>query len=335
MTLSSLAIGLLPVVLFLGSLVLMDSYKLVHARALVTAMLIGAIAAAICFEVNRALLMTFHLPIGLLTHVVAPVIEEFAKALYVVWLVRVHRVGFLVDAAILGFAIGAGFALVENLYYAGTLGDAGPWLWIARGLGTAIMHGATTAVVGVLTKDAADRRAELTWLQPLPGLAIAIAAHAVFNNVARQPLLAAAFVLLGLPLVMIVVFERSERATRDWLGTGLDLDMELLELVMSEGVSDTRVGRYLHTLRQRFDGAVVADMLCLLRIHLELSVRAKGMLIARAAGVDVPIDNSVRDNLKELTHLERVIGATGRLAMQPILAASGRDLWQLQMLTRG
>lgn len=334
MTLTSLAIGLLPVVLFLGALVLMDSYKLVHGRSLLIAILVGAIAATICFEVNRSLLVAFHLPVTLLTHFVAPVIEETAKAFYVVWLVRVHRVGFLVDAAIMGFAIGAGFALVENLYYAGTLGDAGPWLWIARGLGTAIMHGATTGVVGVLTKDAADRQDRVTWVQPLPGLLIAIAAHAVFNHIARQPLIAAAFVLLVLPLVMLAVFERSERATRDWLGTGLDLDMELLELVMSEGVSDTRVGKYLLTLRERFDGAVVADMLCLLRIHLELSVRAKGVLIARAAGVEVPIDDSVRDNLKELSHLEQVIGVTGRMAMQPILAASGRDLWQLQLLAR-
>jgi RsiW-degrading membrane proteinase PrsW (M82 family) len=334
MTLTSLAIGLLPVVLFLGALVLMDSYKLVHWRALVTAILVGGIAAAICFEVNRLLLVAFHLPVVLLTHFVAPAIEETAKAFYVVWLVRVHRVGFLVDAAIMGFAIGTGFALVENLYYAGTLGDAGPWLWIARGLGTAIMHAATTGVVGVLTKNAVDRQDRVTWTQPLPGLLIAIAAHGVFNHIARQPLLATGFVLLVLPLVMIVVFERSERATRDWLGTGLDLDIELLEVVMSEGVSDTRVGRYLHTLQERFDGPVVADMLCLLRIHLELSVRAKGVLIARAAGVEVPIDDSVRANLREMSHLEQTIGVTGRMAMQPILSASGRDLWQLQLLAR-
>jgi len=29
-----------------------------------------------------------------------------------------------------------------------------------------------------------------------------------------------------------------------------------------------------------------------------------------------------------------VIGVTGRMAMQPILAASGRDLWQLQLLAK-
>ena len=39
------------------------------------------------------------------------------KALIVVVLIRTHRIGFLVDAAILGFAVGTGFALVENLYY--------------------------------------------------------------------------------------------------------------------------------------------------------------------------------------------------------------------------
>jgi len=329
-----LAIGLLPVVLFLGALVLMDSYKLVRPRSLAVALLSGIGAAALCFALNRALLEAFHLPLTVLTGIVAPTLEETAKAAFVVWLVRRHKVGFLVDAAILGFATGAGFALVENLYYAGAMHAASPWLWIARGLGTAIMHGATTSVVGVLAKDAADRHGEVTWTQPLPGLAIAIAAHAVFNHVSRQPLLAAAFVVLVLPLVLFVVFERSERVTRDWLGTGLDLDMELLELVMSDGVSDSRVGRYLHTLRERFEGTVVADMLCLLRIHLELSVRAKGVLIARAAGVEVPLDDGVRANLVELRHLERSIGPTGRLAMQPILAASGRDLWQLQMLSR-
>ncbi len=331
---TSLAIGLLPVVLFLAALVLMDSYKLVRARSLAGALVAGVAAAGLAFALNRAILDAFHLPMLALTGLVAPLLEELAKAAYVVWLIRRHRVGFLVDAAILGFATGAGFALVENLYYAGAMHTANPWLWIARGLGTAIMHGATTGVVGVLAKDAADRHDGVRWTQPLPGLAIAVATHAVFNLISRQPLLAAAFVLLVMPLVLFVVFERSERVTRDWLGTGLDLDMELLELVLSEDVSDSRVGRYLHELRDRFDGAVVADMLCLLRIHLELSVRAKGVLIARAAGVEVPLDETVRANLDELRYLERAIGPTGRLAMQPILAASGRDLWQLQLLSR-
>ena len=44
-------------------------------------------------------------------------IEEVAKALYIAWLLRSNRVGFMVDTAISGFAVGAGFAVLENLTY--------------------------------------------------------------------------------------------------------------------------------------------------------------------------------------------------------------------------
>ena len=47
----------------------------------------------------------------------APLVEEALKALWIAVLLRRGRVGFLVDAAILGFAVGAGFALVENVEY--------------------------------------------------------------------------------------------------------------------------------------------------------------------------------------------------------------------------
>jgi hypothetical protein len=40
----------------------------------------------------------------------------------------------------------------------------------------------------------------------------------------------------------------------------------------------------------------------------------------------------VRANLEEMRYLERTIGATGRLAVQPLLANSDKDLWQLHLL---
>lgn len=79
---------------------------------------------------------------------------------------------------------------------------------------------------------------------------------------------------------------------------------------------------------------VVADLFCLLTIHLELSLRAKGMLIARAAGVEVPVDDSVRANLEEMKYLEKAVGPTGLLAILPLRQRSRRDLWQILMLAR-
>ena len=327
-----LLLGFLPVLLFLVALLLMDSYKLVATRAIFVTIAIGCAAAILSFLVNRALL-GLHVEAETLRRYVAPVVEEVIKAAYILYLIRSEKVGFMVDAGIRGFAVGTGFALVENLYYARSLGDYGVMLWLIRGLGTAIMHGSASAIVGILGKSLAERHPRAAWTFA-PGLVIAIAVHSVFNHFLVSPLLAAGIMVLLMPLLVVAVFERSEKATQDWLGVEFDSEVELLEKILTGELTDTRAGRYLESLRQRFSGAVVSDMLCLLRVHLELALRAKGMLVAQAAGVRVAPDEHVRANFAELEYLRSSIGRTGMIAMLPILRNSGRDLWQLQLLSQ-
>jgi len=330
----ALSLGFVPVVLFLLGLRLMDSFKLVHGRTLALALGGGAASAALAYVVNRALLDHAGIGVDLLRTLVAPPIEEALKAAALVWFLRSNRVGFLVDAAIAGFAVGTGFALVENFYYARALGDVSPALWLARGLGTAVMHGSTTAVIAIVAKAIRDRNPRARALALLPGLVIAIAVHAAYNGLPFHPLLTSAALLLVMPVLLMFVFDRSERSTREWLASGFDGEMDMLEQILDDSVQGTHVGRYLETLRERFEPLVLADLLCLLRIHLELSLRAKGMLLARAAGVEVAPDESVRANLRELRHLERVVGPTGQLAILPLRRTSSRDLWQIMMLAR-
>jgi len=333
MTPVALAVGLLPVLLFLTGLLFLDSYKLVTRRAVLLTIAGGGLAAILAFGLNRAAL-DGGLDPALVKRYLAPLIEESLKASIVVALIRAARVGFMVDAGIHGFAAGAGFALVENLYYAQTLGASSLAVWIVRGLGTAIMHGSTTAIVGILTKDLSDRHAGGVLRAAWPGLAIAIAIHSLFNHFLLDPMISSALLVLLMPLLVIAVFERSERATTAWLGTGLDSDVELLEMIGSGEIHQTHVGEYLESLKSRFPGPVVGDMLCYLQIYLELSLRAKGILIARAAGIDVPVDASVRANFEEMKFLERSVGPTGKIALLPFLRTSSRDLWQLTMLAK-
>jgi len=326
-----LLLGLLPVVLFLAVLILIDSYKLVTRRSILAALSAGAVAALACFIANRFLIGSVRLDEHLVRRYVAPVLEESVKAAYIVYLIRSARVGFLVDAGIQGVAVGTGFALIENLYYAGAMRSEGLGLWIVRGLGTAVMHGSTTAIVGILSKSLTERRGSTSPRLFLPGIALAALVHSLFNQFILSPFVSTAAVLVVMPLLVGIVFERSEKATRDWLGSGLDSDVELLELIQSGEIADTPVGSYLASLN-RFPGPVVADMLCLLRIHLELSLRAKGILIARSAGVHLPVDDQVRANFEEMKYLERSIGKTGRIAITPFMRTNARDLWQLHVL---
>jgi len=106
----------------------------------------------------------------------------------------------------------------------------------------------------------------------------------------------------------------------------------MLELIDSGSFSDSRVGRYLHELRDKFEGPVVADLLCYLRIYTELALKAKGILIMREAGFDATIDEGTREKFAELRYLEKSIGKTGRLAIQPMLHMSHKELWQLYMI---
>ena len=55
-----------------------------------------------------------------------------------------NRIGYKLDAVIFGFAIGAGFSVVENIFYLVRFPSSPPPVWMVRGLGTAVMHGTTT-----------------------------------------------------------------------------------------------------------------------------------------------------------------------------------------------
>lgn len=325
-------IALLPVLLFLGALILMDSFKLVRLRAVVQAIVAGGAAALVAALVNGQLLDGTGFDVREYSLYVAPVVEELLKAAWIVFVIRRGRVAFLVDAAIVGFAVGAGFALVENLDYLTHLGSVSLSLWFARGFGTAVLHGATTATVAVVSKGIYDRRAGLEAFAP--GLAIAALIHSLYNYFVGtlSPILSALVLLATLPLLLMVVFDRGEKATRSWLAGEFDGDVEMLQQILAGTLANTRTGAYLESLKTRFEGTVVADMLCLLQIQLELKVRAKGILMAREAGMDVPIGDDVRANLKELQYLEAQIGRTGLLAMKPILSLDSRDVWQLSMM---
>jgi len=326
------AAGVLPVFLFLGALVLVDSYKLVALRAVLLSVAAGMVAGFASWGANVWLRPALHLDWDQYSRYAAPVVEESLKAVYVIFLLRRSKMGFVVDAAIFGFAIGTGFAFLENLYYLHANPDATTWTWIVRGFGTAIMHGGATAIVAMVSLTLQNRFDAFRPYVLLPGLGVAAVLHSLYNHFLLQPILATALIVLVAPYLSVAVFRQSERETQSWLGTGFDTDQELLRVVRSGQVSGTPVGRYLKTLRSRFPAEVIVDMMCLLRLHAELAVRAKGVLMMREAGFDAAPDPTLKDKFEEVRYLERSIGKTGLRALHPFLHTSTRDLWQLTVL---
>jgi RsiW-degrading membrane proteinase PrsW (M82 family) len=329
-----IVLGLLPVFSFLVVLILLDGYKLVRPRWIAGLIAAGAVTAVASLFLNGAILDHTEIDENRLVRIIAPAVEELLKGAIVIVLLMRRRIGFLVDAAIFGFAVGAGFALVENPSYFFILEDRSLALWVVRGFGTAVMHGGVTAIFAMIAKSLADRNGGARWWVFFPGFAVAWTLHSIFNHFFFSPYVSTALILAVLPIFFVTVFALSERRTRDWLGVGFDTDAELLELIGGGRISEDRIGRYLEELRERFPAATVADMLCLVRLRAELSIRAKGVLLAREAGFTLPQDPEIEDRLAEIEYLEHEIGPTGLLSLHPVRHMSDREIWQINALAR-
>ena len=128
-------------------------------------------------------------------------------------------------------------------------------------------------------------------------------------------------------------FVTYSRYVSPWIEVDLDSDVKRLEAISTGTFLNSPSGRYLQALRDRFEGEQLADMLCYVRVHGELAVRAKGVLLLREAGMpDLPIDAETGAKLAELGQLERAIGKTGMLALRPLMMATGKEIWQLTLL---
>jgi RsiW-degrading membrane proteinase PrsW (M82 family) len=333
--LGRLGLSVLPVLAFLVALEFLDSYKLVTYRRILRAVVAGGLVALVCYVINSQVFRLLGEYGVWYARIGAPILEELLKAVYVIYLVRKAEVGFMTDAAINGFAVGAGFALVENISYQQILAGSPLAVMVLRGFGTAMMHGGTTAIVGTVSSSLAGTRASRSAGVFLPGLAVAGVVHCAYNLALLPPVASAVAVLIGLPVIFSLIFLQSESSLRNWMGQKLDKDVQLLSMISTGRLSETHAGQYLQSLKNSFPPEMLGDMLCLLQLYLELSAQAKGDLIQRQFGFPVEPDPTVGAKFREIAYLEKSLGLAGRSAIAPLLSLSSRDLWEMHQLSRG
>jgi len=327
-------LALLPVLIFLATLKYLDGYKLTGLRTTLAIIVTGGAVTVASYFSNGFLMSVLQIEFVQYARYAAPFVEEILKAAVVVYLFHTNRIGFLTDAAIFGFAVGAGFAVMENIYYLHLVGGSDVGTWIIRGFGTAIMHGGATAMFAVVTQALTERHTRVSPLRYLPGLSIAILLHSVFNHFPGTPILTTLITLIALPTVLILVYGKSADLVHEWLEVDFDAEEELLEVIREGKLTLSKAGRFLLDLRDSFDGATVADMHCYIRLHTELALRAKSMLLAREYDNKIPVDQEVREKLVELDALRKSIGSIGFLAMAPYFRLSRKELWELFLLEK-
>ncbi len=166
--------------LFLYIIWALDLYASGAFRTVAICFVWGLVSFGLAYGINTASLN--FISVTLFLTVTAPIIEEILKSLVLVYYIRRPDFTYFVDGAIYGFASGTAFSVFENYFYlymeGGELAVA-----IGRVLSTCLMHGTTSALVGIsLGWFRFQRRAGRTF-SLVGGLAVAMFFHMAFNRV--------------------------------------------------------------------------------------------------------------------------------------------------------
>ena len=325
-------VSFLPVFLFLLFLVFIDSFKLIKIGVIVSCIIAGVIFALAAYFINSGIVNNIEINTTAYIRYIAPVIEELLKALFLFVLIKKNRIGFMVDGSIAGFAIGAGFSAVENIYYLNSLDTANLFVWIVRGLGTAIMHGGSTAIAAVIIMSFISRTEKQKINYFIYGLGAAVLIHSLYNHFFISPLFSAVVIFIAFPLILSFIFQLNDNYLRKWLEVEFDTEARLISMLNIGKFSETKAGLYILSIKNRFPQETVVDLLCFIRIYLELSIRAKSILLMKEAGFEINKDKAIEDKLREFKYLEKSIGKTGLLALSPVFRFKSKDLWKINLL---
>jgi len=179
---SILIASIIPL-LFLYLVKGLNFFETHRVRLILLALVWGAISLELSYQVDHPIRLVLGMPF-VATHT-APFVEEIFKSLVLLYLVRRADTTFFVDGAVYGFASGIGFAIVENMLYLSRVDlDTGLIVGTLRAFEASVLHGSTTAIVGMAVAGFPLGRVKHPLLAWVAGLTVAIAIHTAFNNTA-------------------------------------------------------------------------------------------------------------------------------------------------------
>lgn len=318
--------SLLPSLLFIICFYYLDSFKLISKKLIGFLFLSGLISAFLSLYVNDGLNLYFQ-NFEVISLFVAPVAEEMLKSIFLVYLFKQKRLGFLTDSALAGFIVGLGFASFENVWYLHTFALDNPLLWIIRGCGSALLHAGSTSLFSILLYYFSEK--EKSKMVYLYSIVPSILLHFIFNLPIFPIMPKVVLQLVLIPSLLYFIYVLSEKKLYHWMEKDFDVDHSILRMIRSDQFSQTELGKYLASLSEKFPPLVRVDMFCYIQLSIELSFYAKGLLLMQEMEIEINIEDEQLDKIRELEDLKKQIGKSGLLVLKPVLPNFDKKLWQV------
>ena len=325
----SFVAALLPVVVYIIVVYVLDSFALISVKRLLLLVLCGMATALVCFGLFQ---LTWMILPETVSDFVDPVVEEAVKAIPLLILARRKKIAFFIDSVICGAAVGGGFSILENIFYL-VLGDElGMGTILFRGLEVALIHMGCSAIVAAALMFAVRldgrRRAHLeikrrdVWMAAFLLLA-APALHVAHNTFHFNPLMQFIAVFGSMAGLLVWTYQYDGDMIHRWLDKGLDKQVDLFRSIQEGNLTQTKTGEFLLSVKDSFTPEMFFDVICYVKLNVELSIAAKSRFMLREAKLDLPLEEEQARNIlaqyEEYRLLEKRLGQSARITIAPVV----------------
>jgi len=336
----SWSLALVPVLVLTGVFIWLDAFKLVTFWEVMGLLLLGGLVAGATYPLSGAFLDTMPIGFSAYSRFVAPWIEEALKAVIVISLFRFNRIGLKLDAVIMGFAVGAGFAVVENIIYLIRFHDLPSTVWMVRGLGTAVMHGTTLAILAAIAHQMAERNLHAAardyHFNPLwfvPGFLAAVAIHTLFNQFPSEPMLSMIGTLVLAPISLFAIFRFGTQEAENFLIAEEQEHRALVDTLHAGRFPDEPGWRRIAALADRSGPEAKGLIREYVTLLTELILTEEESLIEETSSGH-RLDGGISPKFERLASVTRQLGPTTVSALTSLLPFSRNDYWELWELHR-
>lgn len=256
---------------------------------------------------------------------IGPIVEELFKSLLLIYFVRRSDFTYFVDGAIYGFAIGIGFAVIENLFYLSAgAADQGLLVALSRVFSTSLMHGSACALVGIALGRLRFGRGLHRRLSMLLGWAAAMTLHIIFNTLVSQQAGVLSLAILvaigvgGMGLVAAFIFwglADERRWLRETLNLGVGVSAGESEVVQK--LEDLDV--LLAPITEHFGAQKRKEVETFLRLQAQLGLKVKVQELTTDPKLGEELGQQITLMRAQVDELRRAVGVHCMLYVRMII----------------
>lgn len=313
----------------------MDLYSTGEFKYTLNSFVWGGIAFYAAVQVNTA-----SLTIGLVStqaqmaRFVAPPVEEILKGIILIYLVTRPKFTYFVDGAIYGFAVGIGFAIIENYEYISYNLDAALDIAISRVISTNLIHGAASALTGIGLGLSRFEKGFNKFISIFIGYGLAILLHLGFNNLVNISTIPFYLILgyaaatgIGGTVVIIVAIKRGLKIEKAWIEEKLGMADRVTAGEAAVVNRLENVDEILLPLKQRFGEEKTKQIKEFLIKQAHLGIRRKTLDKASDEKMKESIREQIHIEQKEMDAIRKKVGVYTMMYLRGIFPLEDSPLW--------